>query len=67
MEYQHQFESVETGKTLMRDIFTFKAPLGILGRFAERLFLSAYMRKFLIGKNKILKRVAENEPWKEVL
>ncbi len=66
MEHQHQFELVDTGKTLMRDLFTFKAPLGILGRFAERLFLSAYMRKFLISKNKILKRVAEGEEWKEV-
>lgn len=67
MEHQHQFEAVDTGNTLMRDIFTFKAPLGILGRLAERLFLSAYMRKFLVGKNKILKRVAESEEWKEIL
>lgn len=67
MEHQHQFESVDTGNTLMRDIFTFKAPLGILGRLAEALFLTNYMRKFLISKNKILKQVAEGEEWKEIL
>lgn len=67
MEHRHQFELVDTGKTLMRDVFTFKAPLGILGRFAEALFLTNYMRKFLVGKNKILKRVAEGEEWMEVL
>lgn len=67
MQHQHQFESVNTGKTLMRDIFTFQAPLGILGRFAEALFLTNYMRKFLISKNKILKQVAESEEWKEIL
>lgn len=67
MEHQHQFESVDTGTTLMRDTFTFKAPLGILGRFAEALFLTNYMRRFLVGKNKILKQVAETEQWKEIL
>lgn len=67
MEHQHQFESVNTGQTLMRDVFTFKAPLGILGSLAEALFLSAYMKKFLISKNKILKRVAESGEWKEIL
>lgn len=67
MEHQHEFESLSSQKTLMRDIFTFKAPLGILGRLAERLFLSAYMKNFLISKNKILKRVAESEEWKEIL
>lgn len=67
MEHRHQFEPVTDGHTLMRDIFTFKAPLGILGRFAETLFLTNYMKKFLVHKNKILKQVAENEEWKEIL
>lgn len=67
MEHQHQFESLGSQKTLMRDIFTFKAPLGILGRIAEYTFLTAYMRRFLVHKNKTLKQVAENEEWKEIL
>jgi len=67
MEHQHQFESVDAGNTLMRDIFTFKAPLGILGRIAEYTFLTASMEKFLVHKNKTLKQVAENEEWKAIL
>lgn len=61
MKHQHQFEAIDAENTLMRDVFTFKAPLGILGRLAEALFLTNYMRKFLISKNAILKRVAEGE------
>lgn len=67
MEHQHQFEALNAGNTVMRDIFTFRAPLGFLGRMAEVLFLTNYMRQFLVGKNKILKQVAEGEQWKEIL
>ncbi len=67
MEHQHQFEVIDAENTLMRDIFTFRAPLGFLGRMAERLFLNGYMRRFLISKNKILKQVAESEEWKQIL
>ena len=52
MHHEHLFK--ENGNTtIMQDYFEFEAPLGILGRFAEKLFLTAYMKKFL--EEKILK------------
>ena len=46
--------------TLMVDIFTFRAPLGILGRLAETLFLTRYMQGLLLSRNRYLKHVAES-------
>ncbi len=47
--------------TLMIDIFTFRAPLGVLGRLAETLFLTRYMKGLLRARNRYLKQVAESE------
>jgi len=47
----------------VRDIFDYEAPLGVLGRIAERLFLTAYMRRFLEGRSRELKAVAESDEW----
>lgn len=58
MKHTHYFET-ENGATKMTDEFFFKAPLGILGRFAEKLFLEKYMRQLLIRRNEILKVLAE--------
>ena len=62
--HQHLFLE-ENGKTLMIDIFEFESPLGILGRFANQLFLRKYMKGFLIERNEQLKAMAEGEDWKE--
>lgn len=56
----HRFESSGDG-TLMKDEFRFIAPMGVLGRIAERLFLTQYMERFLITRNGILKEMAESE------
>lgn len=64
--HEHHFIETEEG-TLMKDVFKFQAPLGILGKLANKLFLEAYMIKFLKGRNKILKEYAESEKWREVL
>ncbi|HKR97876.1 MAG TPA: SRPBCC family protein, partial [Candidatus Dormibacteraeota bacterium] len=39
--HDHYFEASD-GATIMRDVLTFSAPLGILGRIAERLVLRRY-------------------------
>jgi ligand-binding SRPBCC domain-containing protein len=46
--------------TLMIDVFTFRAPLGVLGRFAETLFLTRYMKGLLLSRNRYLKQLAES-------
>jgi ligand-binding SRPBCC domain-containing protein len=66
MRHDHSFEPRGAG-TLMLDRFDFSAPLGLLGRLAEWLFLTRYMRRFLIERNAILKRVAESDEWKRYL
>ena len=63
MHHRHEFEA--TGdETVMRDQFTFEAPLGILGVIAERLVLESYMRRFLEERNARLKALAEGDGWK---
>jgi len=61
-DHDHYFEPVNDG-TLMRDVFEYRAPLGPLGSVAERLFLTAYMRRFLSARMRELKALAESEAW----
>lgn len=44
--HDHFFED-ERGGTRMIDVVTFAAPLGLLGRAAEKLFLRRYLERFL--------------------
>src|ERR671910_3348344 len=55
----HAFQPVEDG-TLMTDVFAYRAPLGPLGRLAERLFLTRYLRRLLTARAAFLKACAEN-------
>jgi len=57
----------QNGGTLMTDVFNFEAPLGFLGKLACILFLTTYMRHFLIRRNNYIKRVAEGEEWRKYL
>ena len=43
MQHDHFFRALEDGRTEMRDVFCFAAPLGVLGRVAEGLVLRRYM------------------------
>jgi ligand-binding SRPBCC domain-containing protein len=54
----HEFVPQRRG-TLMIDLFTFQAPCGILGRLAEMLVLTRYMKELLLRRNTYLKQVAE--------
>lgn len=66
MEHHHYFEPSAAG-TIMRDEFTFESPLGVLGRLAEALFLTRYMRAFLLERNRVIKDTAESEEWRRYL
>ncbi len=59
LHHTHMFVPQPPG-TLMIDVFTFRAPLGILGQLAESLFLTRYMRGLLLSRNRYLKQVAES-------
>lgn len=56
--HDHRFDALPSG-TRMVDEFDFSAPLGVLGRVAEQLFLTAYLRRFLQRRAAALKRMAE--------
>ncbi len=58
IHHVHEFVPQPPG-TLMIDIFTFRAPFGILGRLAETVFLTRYMRELLLARNRHIKQVAE--------
>jgi ligand-binding SRPBCC domain-containing protein len=58
LRHVHEFESRE-GKTVMRDTLDWTAPLGILGRLADRLFLESHMRWFVATKQRHLKEIVE--------
>lgn len=66
MRHAHHFSATPTG-TLMVDEFCFAAPLGVIGRLAEWLFLTAYMRRYLVRKNSKLKEIAESNAWRGFL
>lgn len=56
--HEHIFKKTKEG-TLMIDKFYFESPLGILGKFANVIFLKRYMRKLLETRSKALKTKAE--------
>jgi ligand-binding SRPBCC domain-containing protein len=59
MKHIHQFENQGKG-TKMTDIFHFTSPLGLIGVFANWLFLNRYMTKLLKKRNIELKVIAES-------
>jgi ligand-binding SRPBCC domain-containing protein len=58
MIHLHEFVPQLPG-TLMIDLFTFRAPLNFLGRLAEAVILTRYMKGLLLSRNRYLKQVAE--------
>lgn len=66
MKHSHEFLPDGAG-TLMRDEFHFSAPLGLLGRIAEWMFLTRYMTSFLQSRSQALKALAESQDWRRYL
>ena len=52
---------------VMRDRFEFESPLRILGRVADWLFLTSYMRRFIVRRKEVLKQLAESGKWSRYL
>jgi ligand-binding SRPBCC domain-containing protein len=64
--HEHHFKRIDNG-TLVIDIFTYESPYGGLGKLADRLFLTRYMKTLLELRNKTIKEYAESEKWKFIL
>ncbi len=65
-DHDHEFEAQGEG-TKVRERFDFNAPWGPIGVFAERLFLTRYMRQFLKRRAGAIKAVAESDDWSRYL
>lgn len=65
--HAHHFQPQHDGSTLMRDVFEFEAPLGLLGRVASRLVVEDHLRRFKEHQARCLKRAAETDEWREYL
>lgn len=60
--FRHEHYFTEDDKqTVMRDVFVFKSPLGVLGKLADWLFLKRYMTGLLVTRNKVIKDEAEKD------
>ena len=64
--HDHLFE-VKGENILMKDIFTFQSPFGLVGKLFDKLVLHNYMKTLLIKRNNTIKEFAESSKWKTVL
>lgn len=67
LHHEHLFKETGDGRTYMTDVFEFHAPLGMLGKAAEVLFLTAYLKRFINERNQFIKQVAESKDWERYL
>lgn len=58
MRHEHHFH-YRDGITVMKDIFSFESPYGVLGKLANSVFLTNYMKRLLALRNSIIKEYAE--------
>jgi len=65
-DHDHFFDEANLG-TIMKDIFDYDSPLGILGNIADTLFLEKYMKNMLEERNNLIKGIAESEDWRKFL
>jgi len=61
--HDHHFEQ-RGDDVLMKDIFNFESPLGILGATVDKIILTNYLTKLITERNSIIKEFAETEKWK---
>jgi ligand-binding SRPBCC domain-containing protein len=66
MKHDHFFDTTKD-KVVMTDKFLFESPYGLLGHVFNTFILTAYLKKFLVERNKIIKEFAESGKWKQLL
>jgi ligand-binding SRPBCC domain-containing protein len=60
MRHEHHFREVN-GHTVMTDRFEYEVPFGFVGKLFDRIVLKRYMTTFLMIRNKMIKKIAENK------
>jgi ligand-binding SRPBCC domain-containing protein len=64
--HDHYFES-HNEYVLMKDIFNFQSPFGLIGNLVDKIVLTNYLRNILLKRNMVIKKYAETEKWKSFL
>lgn len=65
--HEHRFQALGDGLTRVSDLFTFGSPWGPLGRLADAMFLTRYMRGVLTEHAETLRAVLEDGTWERFL
>lgn len=65
--HEHRFEASGDGVARVSELFTFRSPLGLLGRLADAMFLTRSMRGVLTAHAETLKTVLEDGTWERFL
>ncbi len=65
-DHDHFFEQIGE-QTLIKDVFDYDSPLGILGKIADALFVEKHLREMLEERNQIIKEAAESDDWRKFL
>ncbi len=66
LRHEHIFNP-EGEKTIMIDVFEYVSPLGLIGKFADLIFLRGYMKLLLNRRNEVIKDYAESDKWRDIL
>ncbi len=66
LRHEHYFIE-ENQMTIMKDVFMFESPLGVLGKIVNRIILKRYLTSFLQERNFVIKQVAESGKWRDIL
>lgn len=61
MRHEHLFYALNS-QTVMKDIFVFESPYGIIGEWFNWFFLAQYMTRLLTKRNSVIKKAAEEKP-----
>ena len=64
--HEHHFKAAANG-TILIDKINFETPYGFIGKTANSLFLTSYIKKFLAKRNAVIKELAESGEWKQIL
>ncbi|MBP4139325.1 SRPBCC family protein [Flavobacterium geliluteum] len=59
-KHEHFFKE-ENGVTIMNDLLQYETPFGSIGKLFDTLFLKKHLIGFLLERNKMLKKIAENQ------
>jgi ligand-binding SRPBCC domain-containing protein len=64
--HEHILEEHQ-GQTVMTDRFEFKSPFGLIGKGVNALILTSYMKRLLVERNRVIKKLAEDGSWRELI